>query len=103
MIIAIDYDKTYTANPMMFDWIIAAIKAFNGKIYIVTMRYDIDEERIPDDVIKRINVDGIIYTGRKGKRHFMEDCEIYVDIWIDDTPEFIVSDYYRFPRIKKKG
>ena len=87
MIIALDYDKTYTAAPVLFDIFCMVAKALGVEVVIVTMRHDHETiQRGPRGVM-------IYYTGRRAKRPFMDRQGIHVDIWIDDDPVAILTGY----------
>ena len=85
MIIALDYDGTYTAHPPLWKAFVYIAKALGIEVLIVTKRYDHEpiEDRPPAM---------IYYTGRKAKRAFMESQGIRVNIWIDDDPIAIFVD-----------
>jgi hypothetical protein len=90
MRIALDYDKTYTAMPEVWDQFIGSARAAGHIVEIVTMRYNNETEAIPFHVLQK--VDHVVYTGRKGKARHMQFIERPVDIWIDDMPMFILDD-----------
>ena len=79
MIIALDYDKTYTADPTLWNGFIFAAKARKHDVKIVTLR-------TPNESIQ---VDGVevIYTSRQAKMK-----HIAADIWIDDNPAWVYQD-----------
>jgi len=79
MLIALDYDKTYTVDPVLWDVFIAAAKARKHNIKIVTLR-------TPSESIQ---VDGVevVYTSRQAKMK-----HITADIWIDDNPAWVYQD-----------
>ena len=79
MLIALDYDKTYTADPALWDDFIQSAKDRGHTVKIVTMRR-------PDEVIEYAPVD-VIYTSRKAKA-----AVVNADIWIDDSPAWIFQD-----------
>ena len=79
MLIALDYDKTYTADPALWDDFIQSAQNRGHMIKIVTMRR-------PNEVIAYAPVE-VIYTSRKAKSAF---CD--ADIWIDDSPSWIFQD-----------
>jgi hydroxymethylpyrimidine pyrophosphatase-like HAD family hydrolase len=79
MLIALDYDKTYTADPALWDDFIQSAKDRGHTVKIVTMRR-------PDEVIEYAPVD-VIYTSRKAKA-----VVVNADIWIDDSPAWIFQD-----------
>jgi hypothetical protein len=45
------------------------------------MRHDSEDERLTDMPVP------VIYTGRKAKQKFFR-----ADVWIDDTPQWILTD-----------
>lgn len=61
-------------------------KETNVDVRIVSMRHD----REVDDHMKSLDIP-LHFTGRKQKRPFMSTEAWYPDIWIDDSPEFIVD------------
>ena len=83
MLIALDYDGTYTLDPEFWDLFIQSAKMRKHEVVIVSARYSSEViERPPDNVI-------IYYTGRRAKKEFMENM-ISPDVWIDDHPEYIL-------------
>lgn len=85
MIIALDYDKTYTADPILWDVFVVHAQSRGHKVICLTMR------RYPEEQIKIKNVD-ITYTNRKAKKVFADENGIAVDIWIDDKPAWLFED-----------
>jgi len=79
MIIALDYDKTYTADTALWDDFIQSAQDRGHSVTIVSMRY-------PDEKIEFVPVD-VVYTGRKAKATIFK-----ADIWIDDSPAWIFED-----------
>lgn len=92
MIIALDYDHTYTADPDLWNTFITKAKANGHSVIIATFRYP--QEPIYDSV--REKVDKVFYTSRQGKMKFINDRGLYVDIWIDDAPHTILRDMTPF-------
>lgn len=86
MTIAIDFDDTYTADPVLWDRFIANAKARGHKVIIVTCRCKTDENR---EVVK---VDGcvVLFTNLGSKQKFMTEAGCKVDVWIDDDPGCIL-------------
>lgn len=87
MLIALDYDGTFTQDPEGWYNSINLLRERGHSIIGVTMRYDFESDDI--NQYYRSMCDTIIYTGRKAKRKYLEEIDIYPDVWIDDTPEFI--------------
>lgn len=86
MRISLDYDDTYTKDPEFWDEFIHNCRASGYEIMIVTFR----DPSIPIEIYPEgVNV---YYTSYRAKRRFMLDEGIEIDVWIDDSPECIVSD-----------
>jgi hypothetical protein len=79
MLIALDYDKTYTADPALWDNFVDLAQSRGHTVKIVTMRR-------PDEAIDTDVVD-VVYTSRKAK-----SSVIRADIWIDDSPHWVYQD-----------
>lgn len=88
MNIAIDYDDTYTADPVLWDCFIPVAMLQGHTVFIVTCRVDDSHNRecvrVPGIPAHRHN-----FTGHAAKRWFMEQKGIHIDVWIDDRPETI--------------
>lgn len=83
MLIALDYDGTYTKDKFLWDRFIADATKCGHSVICFTMRY-------PDEIIK-IPCD-VIYTSRQAKKKFSEQAGYMVDIWIDDRPAWLFED-----------
>jgi hypothetical protein len=80
MRIALDYDKTYTADPPFWDEFVRIALARGHNVSIVTMRR-------PDEQILDAPPIDIVYTSRKAK------SSVYsADVWVDDSPHWIYQD-----------
>ncbi len=87
LVIALDYDDTYSADPDMFLMFALAARTRGHTVHIVTMREPRDvveeHERITSKDIQ------IFYTSGEDKDPVMKGHGIDVDIWIDDNPRFV--------------
>lgn len=83
MKIALDYDGTYTADPWLWETFCRTAIGAGHEVVCVTMRYPTEpiEVFIP-----------VIYTSRQAKVAFMEGRGEKVDIWIDDSPRWLLND-----------
>lgn len=81
--IAIDYDGTFTADPLLWADFIAAAQRNGHEVICVTMRR-------PDEAIEMPCP--ILYTSRRAKIPATRDEVGPVDIWIDDAPHWLFSD-----------
>lgn len=85
MLIALDYDGTYTADPGLWNHFVGFARSRNHEVHLVTMRAESEPVRLS------CQVDRVHYTDRKAKRDFMQAQGLVVQIWIDDMPDFILD------------
>lgn len=85
MNIALDYDGTYTADPILWDTFIFTAQKRGHQVHLVTMRHESEAVRMGEQPTR------IHYTDRKAKRPFMQNLGITIQIWIDDMPDFIIG------------
>ena len=86
MIIALDYDGTFTESPHLWRTFMEAARGMGHTVYIVTARHESEGpcRGIPDWA-------QVYYTGREAKGFYMRHrCDIPVDVWIDDDPTHIL-------------
>jgi len=86
MNIALDFDDTYTRDPMFWDQFIANAKSRGHDVRIVTFR----KSRMTDPIFETIGIP-VIFTEFTQKRSHCNKIGWFVDVWIDDSPEFIVN------------
>jgi hypothetical protein len=79
MLIALDYDKTYTVDPTLWDGFVKSAQERGHVVKIVTMRS-------PTEPITAVPVE-VVYTNRKAKA-----TVVNADIWVDDSPHWIYQD-----------
>ena len=95
MNISIDFDDTYTKDPIFWDTF--CLNAFRSghSVYCVSARPEAHMDKVRETVGKIIGSNKCFGTGLKPKREWMRvNTNISIDVWIDDTPEAIVSDHY---------
>jgi hypothetical protein len=95
MLFALDYDGTYTADPLLWDSFIITARAKGHRVFVVTMRSPEEGAELEQRFGR--NVDRIVYTSREGKRACLERNGHQVSVWIDNHPEFIVADAVERP------
>jgi hypothetical protein len=88
MIIALDYDDTYSAAPELWDEFIDACERRGHDVICVSCRRDTDENREECKIAKLVH-HAHYFTALSPKRWFMEQRGIKVDVWIDDLPECV--------------
>jgi hypothetical protein len=87
MKIALDFDDTYTRDPALWDVFILNAQQRGHDIRIVTFRKTTMRDPVLDALSRKMPV---IYTGYQQKRPYCNAHDFVVDVWIDDTPDFIV-------------
>ena len=77
MIIAIDYDRTYTRAPDMWAAFGASCIAQGHEVVTVTKRRPDESIDVPWTVH---------YTSRTAKGRYVVERGLRVDVWVDDDP-----------------
>ena len=90
MIIAIDYDRTYTADPETFNKVIELFESAGHTVICVTGRTD--DRTMGAPVKNSIGVlVPVIFAGSDWKRDAALKRGYKVDEWIDDIPEMVAK------------
>lgn len=84
MLIALDYDKTFTADRQLWREFVSLAEGRGHSVVIATMRR-------PDEAIEDAPC-RVVYTSRAAKKAALSQVGINPDIWIDDTPAWILFD-----------
>jgi len=88
MNIALDFDDTYTRDTVLWDAFIKQSLDRKHDIRIVTMR----KKEMGDPALNYLALNiPVIYTEGNSKRSYCNKMGWFPDIWIDDSPEFIVD------------
>jgi len=88
MIIALDYDETYTEDPELWNSFIKSANDRGHEVLCVTMRYNNIYEA--PDVLETVGkLCRVIFTERLAKEEYVKSHGINPDIWIDDRPYYI--------------
>jgi len=90
VLIALDYDETYTVDPEFWDLVICAAKYRGHDVICATMRHAHEGEDVVEAL--RGKVEKIIFTGRKAKHDFVQRAGYYPSVWIDDSPRWLFQD-----------
>lgn len=90
MKIALDWDDTFTRDPHFWTVFILNARKSHHEVKIVTFRHP----QHCDDIYlelknRKISVD-VIATGHISKRAICATKNWLPDVWIDDSPEYIV-------------
>ena len=92
MIIAIDYDNTYTGDPIIFNAVIDLFRAGGHTVICVTGRDD--SGAMADPVNNSIGkLVPVVFAGKLWKKEAALKRGYKVDVWIDDMPEMIGPQY----------
>ena len=86
MILAIDYDNTYTMAPDIWDETIKLFLSAGHTVVCVTARPEVMGQVVLDSVGKLVPV---VFAGGEWKRETAIKHGYKVDVWIDDAPEYI--------------
>lgn len=90
MLISLDYDETYTVDPDLWLTFVKHAKARDHQVILCTMRFP-EEGRDIDPRLLAV-IDQVIYTSRQLKKEYLrKNHGIFPDVWIDDSPHFIVD------------
>lgn len=95
---AIDYDRTYSRAPELFNKIIALIKADGHRVFIVTARCGNGHDSVclenQKELAEATAGSGckVVFTDLAAKDwHMVRKLGIKVDIWIDDTMHAVTN------------
>lgn len=88
MLIALDYDDTYTRDPAMWDRFIRLAVASGHSVICVTMRHEGESADARESIGQLCQV---YCTGRRAKLEYMTEVGRIPDVWIDDSPMFITQ------------
>jgi hypothetical protein len=88
MIIAIDYDNTYAADPETFNKVIKTFQDAGHTVICVTGRSNdgLMDKPVRESIGKLIPV---VFAGSEWKRSAAKRHGYDVNVWIDDNPEMI--------------
>lgn len=90
MLIALDYDETYTRDPVFWNCLIHDAIERGHEVYCVTLRSERQMDEVYETVGYIIGHDHCIPCNAESKRDTMWNKHgLIVDVWIDDSPEFI--------------
>ena len=90
MLLALDFDETYTRDPEFWNRVILYAKDRGHTVICATMRYEHEGKDVIDALESR--VEKIIFTGRKAKHGAVYAAGYMPSVWIDDSPHWIHTD-----------
>jgi hypothetical protein len=89
MIIALDYDGTFTEDPALWTAFIDSCISKGHRVVMVTMRFASEGIGSNEHIVGHEHV---FYTGRTAKKQFMTTLGIHPHVWIDDHPQSVFMD-----------
>ena len=85
MRIALDFDETFTEDPVLWTAFVVKAKTRLHIVTFVTYRPDNEDNADIEYEAECLGID-IVYTAGRQKQHCFN-----ADVWIDDSPETIVK------------
>lgn len=89
MLIALDYDGTYTADPELMLGFVKSAKNRGHEVVCVTMRHPHELDHVCPLLKSEVEV---ICTARRAKRTHMAMIDRAPAVWVDDNPTWIIYD-----------
>ncbi len=91
MNIGLDFDDTFTRDPIGFTAVVNLMVARGHLVYIVTWRDEEEAKEVHAEMqYWKVDIEGIYATSRKAKQAYMFAQGICIDVWIDDNPSAIL-------------
>jgi len=90
VLLVLDFDETYTRDPKFWDLVISLANERGHSVICATMRHEHEGEEVISALEHK--VEKIIFTGRKAKQDFVLKAGYYPSVWIDDSPNWILTD-----------
>lgn len=92
MLLALDYDDTYTRDPQFWNAVIALAVQRGHAVICATLRADVPHEADEVRAALAHRVEAIVFTGRRAKHAAVHAAGFMPSVWIDDNPQFIHMD-----------
>lgn len=90
--ISIDYDDTYTRDPVFWNMFCQDALDRGHEVYCVSARHPTHMDDPEFTVGRVIGASKCIGTNGVAKKDFMwNEHGIIIDVWVDDTPEAVVT------------
>jgi len=91
MNLALDYDDTYTRDPIFWDSMIGLAQSRGHKVYCITARSTDHKAEVLDALSTLLGDDAILFTAGAAKRVYAYSQGIDISVWIDDNPNMITT------------
>jgi len=89
MMVALDYDGTYTLAPALWDQVIQLLQGSGHTVVCITSRMVADQELL-DSIGKLVPV---VFAGSDWKNDAAKKSGYQIDVWIDDIPTSIMHTF----------
>lgn len=89
MIVSIDYDDTFTADPKAWSDVIKCLQACSHTVICVTGRYGTPEDI--DQLTRALPGIQVVFARDEAKNDAAKIAGYEVDVWIDDLPSRVMS------------
>lgn len=105
MNISVDFDDTYTRDPILWDEFINRALERGHQVYCVTAREPnkINKEEVYKSIGRLIGKNNCYFTDAMAKAKFMYDQGIDINVWIDDLPSNVDQNKKLFADFKNTG
>lgn len=105
MNISVDFDDTYTRDPILWDEFVTRALERGHNVYCVTARENtpINQWEVYESIGRIIGKDNCFFTSQMAKAKFMYDRGISIDVWIDDLPSNVDNNKKLFANLKNTG
>jgi hypothetical protein len=102
MNISLDFDDTYTRDPVFWNRFIEMAWEFRHDVYCITAREPsrINQEEVYESIGKLIGKDHCLFTSSLAKAKYAADHSVHIDVWIDDLPSNVDNNKRLFADFK---
>ena len=94
MNLSLDFDDTYTRDPIFWNRFIEMTWEFGHTVYCITARppTPINQYEVYDSIGKLIGKENCLFTDSRAKAKYAAEKGIMIDVWIDDLPSNVDHD-----------
>lgn len=105
MNISLDFDDTYTRDPVFWNRFIEMTWEFGHTVYCITAREPnkINREEVYDSIGKLIGKNNCLFTDAMAKARYAAEKGVHIDVWIDDLPSNVDNNKKLFADFKNTG
>jgi HK97 family phage portal protein len=92
MTISVDFDRTFAADPQLWGEFARQSAAAGNRVVMVSRRPDTPENQ--DEIAQTLGdyreaFDAVLLVGERLKDEAAREAGIAVDVWVDDSPQFV--------------